>query len=95
MVPRWRRWTRDSSRVSRNDLASPAAEGLRVLDFSQFLAGPYAALKLADMGADVVKVERVGTGDLSRHLYLTDTRSAAKARSSTRSTATSGRSRWT
>jgi crotonobetainyl-CoA:carnitine CoA-transferase CaiB-like acyl-CoA transferase len=49
-------------------------EGLRVLDFSQFLAGPYAALKLADMGADVLKVERVGTGDLSRHLYLTDTR---------------------
>ncbi len=49
-------------------------EGLRVLDFSQFLAGPYAALKLADMGADVVKVERIGTGDLSRHLYLTDTR---------------------
>ncbi|MBN8629253.1 MAG: CoA transferase [Rhodobacterales bacterium] len=49
-------------------------EGLRVLDFSQFLAGPYAALKLADMGADVVKVERTGTGDLSRHLYLTDTR---------------------
>jgi CoA:oxalate CoA-transferase len=49
-------------------------DGLRVLDFSQFLAGPYAALKLADMGADVVKVERIGTGDLSRHLYLTDTR---------------------
>ena len=49
-------------------------DGLRVLDFSQFLAGPYAALKLADMGADVVKVERVGTGDLSRQLYLTDTR---------------------
>jgi len=49
-------------------------EGLRVLDFSQFLAGPYAALKLADMGADVVKVERAGVGDLSRQLYLTDTR---------------------
>lgn len=48
--------------------------GLRVLDFSQFLAGPYAALKLADMGADVVKVERQGVGDLSRYLYLTDTR---------------------
>lgn len=47
--------------------------GLRVLDFSQFLAGPYAALKLADMGADVVKVERAGVGDLSRYLYLTDT----------------------
>lgn len=48
--------------------------GLRVLDFSQFLAGPYAALKLADLGADVVKVERKGQGDLSRYLYLTDTR---------------------
>jgi crotonobetainyl-CoA:carnitine CoA-transferase CaiB-like acyl-CoA transferase len=48
--------------------------GLRVLDFSQFLAGPYAALKLADMGADVVKVERAGVGDLSRYLYLTDTK---------------------
>lgn len=48
--------------------------GVRVLDFSQFLAGPYAALKLADLGADVVKVERAGVGDLSRQLYLTDTR---------------------
>ncbi len=47
--------------------------GLKVLDFSQFLAGPYCALKLADLGADVVKVERAGQGDLSRHLYLTDT----------------------
>lgn len=49
-------------------------DGIRVLDFSQFLAGPYAALKLADLGADVVKVERAGVGDLSRQLYLTDTR---------------------
>jgi len=48
--------------------------GIRVLDFSQFLAGPYAALKLADMGAEVVKVERAGVGDLSRYLYLTDTK---------------------
>lgn len=46
--------------------------GLKVLDFSQFLAGPYASLKLADLGAEVVKVEKAGTGDLSRYLYLTD-----------------------
>lgn len=47
-------------------------DGLLVLDLSQFLAGPYAALRLADMGARVIKVERPGHGDLSRTLYLTD-----------------------
>ena len=47
--------------------------GIVVLDFSQFLSGPLASLKLADMGARVIKVERPGTGDLCRHLYLSDT----------------------
>jgi len=46
--------------------------GLKVLDFSQFLAGPYATLRLADLGADVIKVERRGKGDLSRYLYVSD-----------------------
>lgn len=45
-------------------------EGLIVLDFSQFLAGPSAALRLADMGARVIKIERPKSGDLSRQLYL-------------------------
>jgi CoA:oxalate CoA-transferase len=45
-------------------------EGLLVLDFSQFLAGPSAALRLADMGARVIKIERPKSGDLSRQLYL-------------------------
>ncbi|WP_319519367.1 CaiB/BaiF CoA-transferase family protein [uncultured Martelella sp.] len=45
-------------------------EGLTVLDFSQFLAGPSAALRLADLGARVIKIERPGKGDLSRQLYL-------------------------
>lgn len=47
--------------------------GLLVLDFSQFLSGPLASLKLADLGARVIKVERPGTGDLCRSLYLSDT----------------------
>ena len=47
--------------------------GLVVVDFSQFLSGPLATLKLADLGARVIKVERPGVGDLCRHLYLSDT----------------------
>lgn len=47
-------------------------KGLKVLDFSQFLAGPYATLRLADLGADVIKIERTGKGDLSRYLYVSD-----------------------
>jgi crotonobetainyl-CoA:carnitine CoA-transferase CaiB-like acyl-CoA transferase len=43
-------------------------DGVTVLDFSQFLAGPVAALRLADLGARVVKVERPGAGDLGRQL---------------------------
>lgn len=48
-------------------------DGLVVLDFSQFLSGPLATLKLADFGARVIKVERPGVGDLCRQLYLSDT----------------------
>ena len=47
--------------------------GLTVLDFSQFLSGPYCSLKLADLGAKVIKVERPQVGDLCRYLYLSDT----------------------
>nr|WP_240548095.1 CaiB/BaiF CoA-transferase family protein [Paenibacillus lignilyticus] len=41
-----------------------------VLDFSQFLAGPSAALRLGDMGARVIKIERPGTGELNRQLSI-------------------------
>lgn len=44
-------------------------EGFTVLDFSQFLAGPFASLRLADLGARVIKVERPGTGDAYRSNY--------------------------
>lgn len=45
-----------------------ALEGIKVLDFSQLLAGPYAAMMLGDLGADVIKIERLGTGDLYRDM---------------------------
>jgi len=45
-----------------------------VVDFSQFLSGPSAGLRLADMGARVIKIERPGIGDICRQLYVSDTR---------------------
>jgi crotonobetainyl-CoA:carnitine CoA-transferase CaiB-like acyl-CoA transferase len=48
-------------------LSDPGAlEGLLVADFSRVLAGPLATMMLGDLGADVVKVERPGTGDDTR-----------------------------
>ena len=60
--------------VSKNklDMTRPL-EGLTVLEFSQFLSGPYAGLRLADLGARVIKIERPEVGDLCRNLYISDT----------------------
>ncbi len=43
-------------------------DGILVLDFSQFLAGPVAAMRLADLGARVIKIERPQGGDIGRTL---------------------------
>lgn len=43
-----------------------------VVDFSQFLSGPSASLRLADLGARVIKIEKPGTGDICRTLYTSD-----------------------
>ena len=43
-----------------------AFEGIRVIDFSQVLAGPFAALQMALLGADVIKIEQPGQGDQMR-----------------------------
>lgn len=49
-------------------------EGVKVVDFSQFLSGPYCSLRLLDLGAEVLKVENPEGGDLTRRLYLSAAR---------------------
>src|SRR6218665_2904275 len=43
-----------------------ALEGIGILDFSHLLQGPFATQLLGDMGADVIKIERAGAGDMFR-----------------------------
>ena len=54
-------------------------EGILVVDFSQFLSGPSAALRLADLGADVIKIEKPEVGDICRTLYVSDTKLAGES----------------
>ncbi|TWF74971.1 formyl-CoA transferase [Pseudonocardia hierapolitana] len=53
-------------------VSSQPLDGVRVIDFTQIMLGPSATQMLGDYGADVIKVERTGTGDLARAVLPDD-----------------------
>ena len=53
-------------------------EGIKVIDLTHMLAGPYAGMVIADLGAEVVKVEPLDTGEMTRGLLAEDPNNSFK-----------------
>ena len=52
-----------ASGVKREVVLAGVLEGIRVLDFGRYIAGPFCAALLGDLGAEVIRIERIGGGE--------------------------------